>query len=67
MENFSEWASVCGDAKITTVLLDRLTRQCRILEIGNGSYRYCLKAGSETEKKETEEGNSIDRSITQRT
>jgi DNA replication protein DnaC len=51
--SFSEWASVFGEAKMTTALLDRLSRRCHILETGNDSYRF--KASSETAKRKRKE------------
>lgn len=55
--SFSEWATVFGDAKMTTALLDRLTHRCHILETGNDSFRFKASSAAAAQKRGEKAGH----------
>ena len=51
--SFSEWATVFGDAKMTTALLDRFIHRCHILETEDDSFRFKASSAAAKTKRET--------------
>ncbi|OJG00410.1 hypothetical protein AX760_25315 [Pararhizobium antarcticum] len=49
--SFSEWATVFGDAKMTTALLDRLTHRRHILKTGKHNFRFKASSAAAAQKR----------------
>ncbi|WP_107976896.1 ATP-binding protein [Allosediminivita pacifica] len=47
---FGEWTTVFGDAKMTIVLVNRLTHRCQFFETGNDRFRVNNSATAATHK-----------------
>ena len=50
-QSFNEWATVHGDARRTTALLDRLTHCCHILETGNDGFLFKVSSDTAARKE----------------